>query len=173
MFHTLKKEIILGVLIFSIIECAALETLIPDTIDPTSSTLGNTSHVSTNQYCSNSDPLNPDKETLTPCSLIPKIFQTNPTCCNWSPSTYFIYKPELKEDEELVVFMVRGVLITVLAMFGIIANIIAMIIFSWPGVMNPTTFILRGKSKHRYDLQESSIGITSYFCHKNVFLNDS
>ena len=145
MFHTLKKEIILAVLIFSIIESAALETLIPDTIDPTSSTLENTSHESTTQQNSNSDPLNPDKETLTPVSLFPEIFQTNPTCSNWSPSTYLIYKPELKEDEELVVFMVRGVLITVLAMFGIIANIIAMIIFSWPGMMNPTTFILRGK----------------------------
>ena len=141
MFHTLKKEIILAVLIFSIIESAALETLITVTIDPGSSPFGNT----TTQYCSNSDSLNPDKETLTPVSLIPEIFQTNPTCSNWSPSTYFIYKPELKEDEELVVFMVRGVLITVLAMFGIIANIIAMIIFSWPGMMNPTTFILRGK----------------------------
>ena len=141
MFHTLKKEIILAVLIFSIIESAALETLITVTIDPGSSPFGNT----TTQYCSNSDSLNPDKETLTPVSLIPEIFQSNPTCCNWSPSTYFIYKPELKEDEELVVFMVRGVLITVLAMFGIIANIIAMIIFSWPGMMNPTTFILRGK----------------------------
>ena len=141
MFHTLKKEIILAVLIFSIIESAALETLITVTIDPGSSPFGNT----TTQYCSNSDSLNPDKETLTPVSLIPEIFQTNPTCCSWSPSTYFIYKPELKEDEELVVFMVRGVLITVLAMFGIIANIIAMIIFSWPGMMNPTTFILRGK----------------------------
>ena len=144
MFHTLKKEIILAVLVFSIIESAALETFIPDTIDPTSSILGNTSHESTNKQNSNSDHLNPDKETLTPVSLIPKIFQTNPTCCNWSPSTYFIYKPELKEDEELVVFMVRGILITVLSMFGIIANIIAMIIFSWPGMMNPTTFILRG-----------------------------
>ena len=157
MFHTLKKEIILAVLIFSIIECAALETLIPDTIGPTSLTLGNTSHESTTQHNSNSDPLNPDKETLTPVSLIPEIFQTNPTCSHWSPSTYLIYKPELKEDEELVVFMVRGVLITVLAMFGIIANIIAMIIFSWPGMMNPTTFILRGKCIHRNDLQESLI----------------
>lgn len=145
MFHTLKKEIILAVLVFSIIESAALETFIPDTIDPTSSILGNTRHESTNKQNSNSDHLNPDKETLTPVFLIPKIFQTNPTCCNWSPSTYFIYKPELKEDEELVVFMVRGILITVLSMFGIIANIIAMIIFSWPGMMNPTTFILRGK----------------------------
>lgn len=157
MFHTLKKEIILAVLIFSIIECAALETLNPDTMDPTSSTLGYTIHESTAQQNSNSDPLNPDKENLTPVSLIPEIFQMNPTCCNWSPSTYFIYKPELKEDEELVVFMVRGVLITVLAMFGIIANIIAMIIFSWPGMINPTTFILRGKCIHRYDLQESLI----------------
>ena len=148
MFHTLKKEIILAVLVFSIIESAALETFIPDTIDPTSSILGNTRHESTNKQNSNSDHLNPDKETLTPVSLIPKIFQTNPTCCNWSPSTYFIYKPELREDEELVVFMVRGVLITVLAMFGIIANIIAMIIFSWPGMMNPTTFILRGNCIH-------------------------
>ena len=144
MFHTLKKEIILSVLIFSIIESGALETLIPDTIDQASSTLGNTSHESTTQQNLNSDHLNPDKETLTPVSSIPEIFQTNPTCSNWSPSTYFIYKPELKEDEELVVFMVRGVLITILAMFGIIANIIAMIIFSWPGMMNPTTFILRG-----------------------------
>ena len=155
MFHTLKKEIILAVLVFSIIESAALEFFIPDTIDPTSSILGNTSHESTNKQNSNSDHLNPDKETLTPVSLIPKIFQTNPTCCNWSPSTYFIYKPELKEDEELVVFMVRGILITILSMFGIIANIIAMMIFSWPGMMNPTTFILRGKCIHRYDLQES------------------
>ena len=145
MFHTLKKEIILAVLIISIVECAALETLIPDSIDPTSRTLGNISHESTTQQNSNSDSLNPDNESLTSVVLYPEIFQTNPTCCNWSPSTYFIYKPELKEDEELVVFMVRGVLITVLAMFGIIANIIAMIIFSWPGVMNPTTFILRGK----------------------------
>ena len=144
MFHTLKKEIILAVLIFSIIESEALETVIRDTIYPTSSTLRNTSHKSTTQQNSNSYHLNPDKETFTPVSSIPEIFQTNPTCSNWSPSTYFIYKPELKEDEELVVFMVRGVLITVLAMFGIIANIIAMTIFSWPGMMNPTTFILRG-----------------------------
>lgn len=157
MFHTLKKEIILAVIIFSIIKSADLETLIPDTTDPTSSTPGNTSHESTTQQISNSDPLNLDKETLTPVSLIPKIFQTNPTCCNWSPSTYFIYKPELKEEEELVVFMVRGVLITILAIFGIIANVIAMIIFSWPGMMNPTTFILRGKCIHRNHLQESLI----------------
>ena len=161
MFHVLKKEIILAVLVFSIIESAALETFIPDTIDPTSSILGNTRHESTNKQNSNSDHLNPDKETLTPVSLIPKIFQTNPTCCNWSPSTYFIYKPELKEDEELVVFMVRGILITVLSMFGIIANIIAMIIFSWPGMMNPTAFILRGKCIHRYDLQESILNWNS------------
>ena len=60
-------------------------------------------------------------------------------------STYFIYKPDLNEDEELIIFIIRGVVITFLAMFGIITNIFAVIIFSWPGMRTPTTCIFRGK----------------------------
>ena len=171
MFHTSKKESIRAVLIFSVIinandqkaKCSTsldcpvilpedidsinLKALIPNPTTTTSSTPSNKSHKSAIQQNKISDSPNPENpDTLTPVSLTPEWKKMNPTCYTWDPSTYFMYKPDdMNDNEELAVYIVRGVLITCLAMFGITANIIAMLIFSWPGMMNPTTFILRGK----------------------------
>ena len=52
-------------------------------------------------------------------------------------------------DEEPYVFAISGVIVSILALFGIISNAMSIFIFSRPQMRSPINYILIGKI-HRY-----------------------
>ena len=53
----------------------------------------------------------------------------------------------LVEGEESTNFVIRGILISSLAVFGAITNILCILVFSVPAMKTPSTTILRGMKK--------------------------
>ena len=67
-------------------------------------------------------------------------------CQEKSGPTYFFYKLNFLEGNyELANFIIRGVLLTMMTLFGLVANTLSIIVFRRPGMKSTINRILIGK----------------------------
>ena len=57
----------------------------------------------------------------------------------------FLFSTNILDDEEPYVFAISGVIVSILALFGIVSNAMSIFIFSRPQMRSPINYILIGK----------------------------